>query len=286
MEQIFFQNFIKLDVCQQKEVSNIITLVIKQISRGRFEIESDLCEVKILLDGEKRTVILNNTITTQDFRSLISKVFTTEPSLDLLEKEIYGVNESLLTFLKKYQDKYYRLGTEFENEYWYKFYSKSEIKEQMRESYQAGWIDYEKQLENGTIIHDELGISGLWAMPYDMLFRCFNECCKNRYGNCLFILKTVPDCRYINDEKEIIGDKFKVIEKYDLSSIEDVGKLCGHLIDLEKNKYDAKESELIKRIKYLENENIKAFNNQKDRKRCLVLLIGIVCGYIICKLLS
>lgn len=292
MKQLIFEDYIKPNVGYQKDASTIKTLAIKQISRGRFEVSDDFCEVKIFLKGKKRTVILSNSIKLQEFRAQMTWVSPKEPSLDFLYNKIGWNNEPLLGFLKNYQDQFYKLGTEFENEYWYKFYSKTEIKDGMRELYQAGWIEYEKQLEKEKIIYDELGICGLWAMPYHMLLKCFNEQCKKHYGDKLFILKTVPECRYINDGKEIIGDRFEVIEKYDLNSIEDVGKLLEHLINLEKNEYEAKISELNARIRSLEIKNTKALDAQRylsneidryNRYRWLFMLIGIICGIIICK---
>lgn len=292
LEQLIFKDYMKSNIGYQKDASTIITLVIKQISRGRFELVDNICEVQILLKGERRTVILSNTIKLQEFREEMVWVSPKEPSLDLLYNNIGLIKEPLLVFLKNYQEQFYKLGTEFENKYWYKFYSKTEIKEGMRELYQAGWIDYERQLENDTIIYDELGICGVWAMPYHMLLKCFNESCKERYGDRLFILKTVPECRYIDDGKEIIGDRFEVIEKYDLNSIEDMGKLFEHLLSLNKNEYETKISELNARIRSLESENIEAIDNQiylsgvivrYNRQRWLFLLIGGIIGSIICK---
>ena len=291
MEQLIFEDYIKPNIGHQKDASTILGLVIKQISRGRFEITDNICEVKILLKEEKRTVILSNTIMLQEFREQIEGVSPKEASLDLLYNKIGFNKEPLLEVLKNYQDQFYKLGTEFENEYWYKFYSKTEIQDGMRELYQAGWIDYEKQLEKKTIIHDELGMCGLWAMPYHMLLECFNEQCKERYGDKLFVLKTVPECRYIDDGKEIIGDRFEVIEKYDLNSIEDMGKLFDHLLSLKKNEYETKIAELYARIRSLENENTKALDNQRylcneigryNRLRWLFPIFGIIFGIIMC----
>lgn len=291
LEELIFEDYIKPKIKHQKDAFTIITLVIKQISRGRFEITDNICKVKVLLNGEKRTVILSNTIKLQEFRKQMVWVSPKESSLDLLENKIGLNKEPLLEFLKKYQEQFYKLGTEIENEYWYKFYSKTEIQDGMRELYQAGWIDYEKQLEKETIIHDELGLCGLWAMPCHMLLECFNEQCKERYGDKLFILKTVPECRYIDDGKEIIGDRFEVIEKYDLNSIEDMGKLFEYLLGLKKNEYETKISELNARIRSLESENTKALDNQRylcneiDRYnwlRWVFLLIGVIFGSIIC----
>ena len=295
MEQLIFEDYLKPDIGHQKDASIIKTLVLKQISRGRYEIVDNLCRVIILFNSEKRIAVLSNTISIHEFRKQVYIAELKEPSLDFLYKKIAAVDEPLLMCLKNYQEQFYKLGTEFKNEYWYKFYSNTEIKDGMRELYQAGWIDYERQLESESIIYDVVGVCGLWAMPHHMLLKFFNNQCKERYGDRLFILKALPECRYINDGKEIIGDRFEVINKYDLNSIEDIGRLLEYLINLEKNKYKIMESELNKSIKSLKRENAKLLYNQtileqvKDRYNLLglrFLIIGIVCGIIICKLIG
>lgn len=211
MDQLKFEDYINPNVGHQNDATNIRTLVLKQLSRGRFEIIDNLCKVIILLNSEKRTVTLSNAININEFINLIYIAENKEPSLYFLQQKI-GVDAPLLMCLKDYQDQFYKLGSEFENEYWYKFYSKTEIKDGMRESYQASWIDYEKQLENDSIIYDEVGVCGLWAMPYQMLFKFFNQQCKARYGDKLFILKTLPECRYINDGKEIMEIDLRLLK--------------------------------------------------------------------------
>ena len=158
MEQLLFEDYIGSNLGHQKDASVIRTWVLKQVSRGRFEIDNNLCKVKILLNGEKRTVIISNSLKTNEFRDLVYITSPMEPSLDFLYKKIGWSEEPLLICLKDYQDQFYKLGTEFENEYWYKFYSKTEIKDELRELYQASWIDYGKQLEEESIIYDELGL--------------------------------------------------------------------------------------------------------------------------------
>lgn len=287
-----FEDYIKFDVRYQKDAFNIISWVLKQISRGRFEIVDNICKVKILLSEEKRTVILSNTITIYEFRELKNIAFPSEPSLDFLYDKIKEFDGSLIICLKNYQEQFYKLGIEFENKYWYKFYSTMEIKDGMRKLYQVKWIDYEKQLKKESIIHDESGLCGLWAMPYNMVHKCLNEQCIKRYGDKLFVLKTVPECRYINDGKEIIGDRFEVVASYDLNFIEDIGKLIEHLIYVEESRYENIISELNARIIGLENDNTKVIDNQiylrkvknrYNRPGWLFMLIGIIFGIIICK---
>lgn len=299
MEELKFEDYIKPTIGQQKEASAIITSVFKQISNGRFEIVHNNCKVEILLNGAKRTVILSDTISLQEFRDQKGWAVSGEASLDFLYNKIGTNNEPLLKFFKNYQDQFYKLGTEFQNEYWYKIYSKTEIQDEERELHQARWINYEEQLKKGKTIYDESGIYGLWAMPENMLVEFFKERCKEHYGNQLFVLKLVPECRYVNNGKEIIGDRFEVVEKYDLTAIEDIGKLFHHLLHLKNEQYETKISELNEKIKALERENVKATDNQTylseeiagyDRKkRCysrykwLYFFVGIVLGIILCK---
>ena len=148
MKQLIFEEYLQPDMRYQEENDIIITSVIKQLSRCRFEVTGDLCKVEILLNNEKTTIIFSNKIDKKKMLGLAKSIFITEPSLDLFCNKISISNEPLFTFLKKYQQEYYKLGTEFENEYWYKFYSKTKIEDGMRRLYQAGWIDYENQLEN------------------------------------------------------------------------------------------------------------------------------------------
>lgn len=76
------------------------------------------------------------------------------------------------------------------------------------------------KLEEGNIIYDTKGLCGLWAMPKEMLLKCFNEQCLERYGSSFLILKPVADCYYLNDKEEIIGDRFEVIDKINFKQYE------------------------------------------------------------------
>lgn len=262
MEQLLFENYIKPDLKHQKDATSIITRVLKQVSRGRFEICNNICKVEILLHNQKRTVIISNLISMNEFADLVYIAAPREPSLDFFYKKIAHRKETLIICLKDYQDQFYRLGIEFENEYWYKFYSDKEIKDELRKLYQAGWIDYKKQLKEGKIIYDELGICGIFAMPYNMLFLSFVQQVKERYGNRLFVLKTVPKCKYLMDDKELIGDRFEVVSDYNLDCIEDIGKMCAHLIEVEKKKFSSQRSEMKTKIQTLQSENTRISDSQ------------------------
>ena len=60
MEQLLFEDYIGHNSEHQKGACVIRTKVLKQVSRGRFEINDNICKVKILLNGEKRTVSISN----------------------------------------------------------------------------------------------------------------------------------------------------------------------------------------------------------------------------------
>lgn len=106
-------------------------------------------------------------------------------------------------------------------------------------------------------------------MPYHTLLEHFDESITKLYGDKLFVLKTVPDCRYLKDRMEIIGDRFEVIQKYDLKDINDIGKLINHLIEVDKSKYEI----------VIENKNININNlisntiELKDKLMCLSNII-------------
>lgn len=286
-ESICFENLESTNVLQ-KEIRLIKSLAIKQLSRGRFEIKGNECYVKILLDNSVREIIFTNKIKPSIFESEIclALLHSREPSLEFMRDKMNCSNKTLLVALKNYQDTYYKLGTEFEGEIWFKLYSKEMIVNDMRNLYQARWIDYEKQLEDGNIIYDEYTLNGLWAMPLEMILECFNDICKERYGDNLFILKTVSDCRYLHDGKEIIGDRFEVIEKLNLNKFLDIGKLCKILKTTEEEKHNAQIKELesyIERLRSKLTDEIRAYDKLKYTNKVNVLMkwLWLISGIII-----
>lgn len=218
MENFLFKDYIKPTVGNLEQSNNIKAKTIKQISRGRFEIKEYECKVEILLEENKRIVIIDNSNSIFDlFNALAIAESYNEPSLEILKDFLLkeqSNNEPLCTILKKYQEQYYKSGNNFDRFIYFKLYSKKELKHPMRDRYEAKWIDYEKQLESDSIIYDETGVCGLWAMPFELCKKCYNnEECFERYGNNILIVKTISDCSYLFDKKEIIGDRFKVIGK-------------------------------------------------------------------------
>ena len=71
MKHLIFEDYIKPNMKHQEDAITIITLVIKQISRARFKLVDNSCEVQIFLKGERRTVILSNTIKLSEFREMV-----------------------------------------------------------------------------------------------------------------------------------------------------------------------------------------------------------------------
>lgn len=83
MKQLIFEEYLQPDMRYQEENDIIITSVIKQLSRCRFEVTGDLCKVEILLNNEKTTIIFSNKIDKKKMLGLAKSIFITEPSLDL-----------------------------------------------------------------------------------------------------------------------------------------------------------------------------------------------------------
>ena len=81
----------------------------------------------------------------------------------------------------------------------------------------------------GNIIYDD-GIAGLWAQPADTLLKCLNNTCMSRYGDRVFIVEPIRECFYLDVGKEIIGEKYKVIDSVSLCDIEDIGKLINNYL--------------------------------------------------------
>ena len=107
------------------------------------------------------------------------------------------------------------------------------------------------------------------------------------FGDKLFVLKTVPDCRYLKDRMELIGDRFEVVQKYDLNDINDIGRLINHLIEVDKSKYETIIENKNITIENLNNKNMKLndnleyLKNAMTQSKLLFFLIGIMCAIII-----
>ena len=208
---------------------------IKQISRCHFEIIDDECIVPVMYKGDRVQVIFTNDISVYEFSKHLSMV-RNEPSPKFLYSKIKSYEITFIEMIREYKREYYLLGENLQDNLWYKIYNRTPLKCPMRDVYGATWINYEKQLKRGNVIYDE-GISGLWAMPAEMMKKCFNNECKERYGNRVFLVKPVAGCFYLNDGPEIIGDRYEVIDSLSLEDTTDMGVLCNYLLEDEKNNY-------------------------------------------------
>lgn len=285
MGRIIFNDLIKSNLRSYEGTRDIKEQALKQLSRCRFVIEDNECVVKVLWKDTIKAVIFNNEISIEELQDEFSSLYE-EPSLGFMRGKMTD-DMKLLDFLEEYQKHYYKLGVEFDTKYWFKLYSTAEIKDDMRNAYHAGWIDYEKQLESGEIIYDEKELCGLWATHKFMLFNLFNNTCIERYGDKLFVLRPVPDCRYLDDGKEIIGDKYIVEKQYDLYKLNDIGKLCEFLIGIEKEKAKEEIENIKSQLKdsNIKNDKLIYIMNQQNRLKpgllILMVLLGTIIGYFI-----
>lgn len=267
----------------------ILTFALKQLSRGRYEIKGNECHVRVLLEKEVKTVVLTNNVSVSTLRDLLWTVSPDEASVEFMREQVYDFDKTLIQTLLDYQNSYYKLGTEYGEVIWYKLYSKEYIEDDMRKLYDARWIDYEKQLKNGTIIYDEYSINGIFAMPLEMLFQCFNDECKKRYGENLLVLRPVSECKYLHDGKEIIGERFEVIHKINLCSFYDIGELCKTIVTDEKRRHNSEIEEFEMKMSNLENDMIREMRKREYlecnnkilvKKKWMWLLIGMILGTI------
>ena len=214
-----------------------MTQTMKQISRAKYKCFDDHIEVIIEVFDERIIIIVDNSLHCYDFRGKISSASPGEPSLNYLsDKMALKERSPLVSALKEYQEENLVSGSDLMDKIWFKFYSPTKIEHAQRDSYHAKWIDYQKQLSNGSkIIYDEFHLNGLWAMPYNLVVGSINSECTEKYGSKLFIVAPVPDCKYLLDGKEIIGDEFRVLYDLDLSKPEDIRTLIEQLSNIQNN---------------------------------------------------
>lgn len=291
MKKLIFEEFFTNGNNLRAENNNIIEYAVKQLSRGRFEIINEHCETIVLNDRKKHLVIFSNNTQTEKLYNLTYS-FSNEPSLQFFREQLITTNKSLISFLKYYKESFYKSGEEYKNDYWFKFYSKTKLDNGLRDVYKAEWIDYEKQLKMGSIIYDEYEVAGIWAMPYELLKKSFNNEVKSNYGDQLFVVKPVYNCKYLYDGKEIIGHQYEVKEKYDLNDFNDIGKLIMFINKIEREKLD-QENNMIKKAMYNEITTLKNNNEhlfylfRKKQRLCnlLCFLIGVLVIMILCGIL-
>lgn len=169
MEEIFLNELLNDKLTSVRwSKSEIVENALKQLSRCRFEFKADVCSVVIRYKNKLVKILFTNDISLYKFSDLLY-CYSNEPSTYFMRNKINSYDKSLFTYLKEYKDRYYLLGGEYKNAKWYKFYNTVPLNDPMRILYNAKWIDYEKQLEEGNIIYDENNLCGLWAMQYEMV---------------------------------------------------------------------------------------------------------------------
>lgn len=290
MKRLLFKELMHPNNQLALDASTIASMALKQVSKGRFEIVDEQVISIIRFNKEQMEVVFTNDIDVRTFQRQLCSANIGEQSLKFMYSKTAICESTLFEMLKEYKQKYYIQGTAMGNIVCFKLYSKVEIKDEMKDLYQVEWIDYESQLENGNIIYDIFGVNGLFTFTEDTLYKCFNEVCEKRYGGYLLIVKPLPDCFYVNDEKEIIGDRFEVIDKIDLNKFEDIGRLinCLHQIDIQSKK--EMEDKLHEEMRAISTEKATLFDayillkNNFDRihlRKWMWLIAGILLGIIL-----
>ena len=117
----------------------------------------------------------------------------------------------------------------------------------------------------------------------------------SRYGDRVFIVEPIRECFYLDVGKEIIGEKYKVIDSVSLCDIEDIGKLINNYllqddkIEIQKLLADNKEENerLVKenRFYWEKNEELWHINSVLAKRNMIVFILGIIIGFIIALLL-
>ena len=229
------------ELLKDKNNKEMIDSTIIQLSLGRYSFLQDFCSVKIKYSDQFYEILIDSTLTREDLRKHLNHNLgdlNKEPSVNNFNSRlIYGMYEIdsnstgkqvLIEFLKQYKQFHLKLGSELKYKTLYKLYGKnqSDLDQQLREYYGAGYIDYAKQLKNQKwkfkkYINNEDNNNGIWAMSYEYLKKCANEETIKRYGNSLLILKPLKKCKYFifkveNSNglitEEIIGEKFQVLK--------------------------------------------------------------------------
>lgn len=283
MKEVYFDKLLNRSRMLLEEVGE---LAIKQLSRCRYVIQNNECLVEVLNEDEIIGVIFTNDVSVKEIRDRIP-FLKGEPSLDFMKDKMSNDKISLIDFLEEYQTKNYCLGSEMDTDYCFKLYSLTKLENGMRELYHAEWIDYENQLKSGTTIYDENKVNGLWATQKHMVFKLFNEESMEHYGDKIFVLKLIPDCRYLNDGKEIIGERFEVIEKYNLKELYEVGRLSEFIYESEKEKSKKKLEEIENQLEECHNENRRlSYDINMKKKKTLIwglleIFVGILIGSLI-----
>ena len=261
------------DIVQwHSSVTDIESMALKQLAKGKFKSYDDYIETEVENEGERIKIRFHDTdaISCYNFRSRVYTAHPHEPCTEYLYNEtaLYD-GKSLIEMLNEYKAANIKKGADLSNEVWFKLYSKQKLEHGMRDVYHATWIDYEAQLMHSDVIFDENHLYGLWAMPFSTLLDNFNEESMEHYGRSLFIVKPVPDVDYLLDGKEVIGDKYLVISKLDPSKIEDIGVLVKKLLEIKSSIYEEKLDSQHEELVSERSQNIALINQLESMKNLI-----------------
>lgn len=232
-ENIFdLKDFIYHNSNELQRLSYVKQEALKQISRCRFQIEGEKCIVNIIWEGIKMKLVVTNDISVYDFIQQLWTVSPREMSVNFMLEKLYQFKGDLLNVLEQYKNKYLKSASDFRGEIWIKMYSNFELEHPMRKIYNATWLDYEKQLEQGNIIYDENEVCGIWAMSKSFCHKVFDEKCIEHYGDRVLIVEPIDGELYFNDGPELIGKRYLVKGKYNMRLSHDRALYVEKLMEL------------------------------------------------------
>lgn len=174
--------------------------------------------------SRKTCIILSNNDYKKFYNDLIG-LNSFENTMDFLFERIKNLsNNDLVKELKKYK-KLLVKGKNLNHKYLLKLYSEKELKSSIRGEHNVSWIDYESQLKTSNTIKDRKHGLGIWSFPIFIIENCLNEDCFKNYGMKLLVLQPINNCMYFDNGKEIIGKKYKVVEKLEATDSNILQKL-------------------------------------------------------------
>ena len=154
------------------------------------------------------------------------------------EDSMFTISNIYKRYLKKVR---IESKTQCEN-FFFKLYSPEKIEVtsgELRGDFGRTWIDYESQLKDSDIIHDDIGI---WVCSESKLSELLrSSSARIHYGNSIMILKMITGEKYLNqNDVEYIGTSFNVVYKQTLQSLDDYTKLKEQLFTISSDQFGYK----------------------------------------------
>lgn len=204
--------------------SKLKLLVIESIAVCNYKVINNTVIITLTWLQEKTCIILSNNDYKKFYNDLIG-LNSFENTMDFLFERIKNPsNNDLVKELKKYK-KLLVKGKNLNHKYVLKLYSEKELKSSIRDEHNVSWIDYESQLKTSNTIKDRKHGLGIWSFPIFIIENCLNEDCFKNYGMKLLVLQPINNCMYFDNGKEIIGKKYKVVEKLEATDSNILQKL-------------------------------------------------------------